>query len=321
MKKEDINKELIIEKWIKINFPKNYTISKNTEKNRRGSFVSYDFKTEQLDFPQINEIQLFSKESIKTFNEKCENEICFFWDYPNSERYNNQKNAINNNSTYWKYKLKKFNNRNYLVSNHKCNGDSCVMREYTTFIDDTKIDIWIVIKDNTENNKADRLFENFYINKLNNSKNFWNWLVLKKINSENFIYFLDKKIYKLNENEFLEDNFKILNNNFKIFEITSKNFIVWNIILDKKNNKIYKTKWGSIQKIELWKNWLYTLKHYPWGWTSVGVIDFKWEEKIIHKLEDIKTSIYDFELLIDKKMKIFYTWMWNKKEEITLDLN
>ncbi len=154
---------LITEAEIKIVLPEEYIITKNTEKNRRGSFVSYDFSF-KTQLPLFQEIQFFSEESIKQFTSNCGGDSpCFFGDYPNLTRYNGQKNAFNKGETYEKYELKKFGDRNYFVSNFKCTGDSCVIREYTTFINDTKIDIWITMADETQVNAADNLFEEFEI--------------------------------------------------------------------------------------------------------------------------------------------------------------
>jgi hypothetical protein len=147
---------------IKIVFPNKYTITKNREENRRGSFVSYDFNYQKS--PSFQEIQFFTKESIKQFAANCEvNTTCFFGDYPDLTRYNGQKNAFKTGKAYKEYELKKFNNRNYFVSNFKCIGARCVIREYTTFIGNTKIDMWITMADNTQINTADNLFEKFEI--------------------------------------------------------------------------------------------------------------------------------------------------------------
>ena len=154
---------LIPEIGIKIVFPNEYAITKNNEDNRRGSFVSYNFNYKSPP-PAFQEIQLFNEKSIKQFIEKCDaNSPCFFDDYPNLERYNGQKNAFATSKNYEEYELKKFGNRNYFVSNFRCTGDSCVIREYTTFINDTKIDLWITMENDTQVTIADNLFKEFEI--------------------------------------------------------------------------------------------------------------------------------------------------------------
>jgi len=154
---------LIPEAGIKIMLLDEYTITKNSEANRRGSFVSYNFSYKSP-LPTFQEIQFFNKESIKQFTANCGIETpCFFGDYPDLERYNGQKNAFNSGNDYGNYELKKFGDRNYFVSNFRCTGDSCVIREYTTFIDDMKIDLWITMEDNTQVSAADSLFREFEI--------------------------------------------------------------------------------------------------------------------------------------------------------------
>ncbi len=157
------NEFLISEVGIKIAFPKEYTITKNNEKNRRGSFVSYDFSYKSP-LPVFQEIQFFNEESIKEFTANCSvDSPCFFGDYPDLERYNSQKNAFNSGNNYGKSELKKFGDRSYFVSNFKCSGDSCIIREYTTFVNDTKIDLWITMENDTQINAADSLFKKFKI--------------------------------------------------------------------------------------------------------------------------------------------------------------
>lgn len=158
----DLKEFTISEAGIKIEFPKDYEIVKNTEENRRGSFASYDFSNKGS-LPSFQEIQFFSKESIDKFAKNCADGPCFFGDFPNIERYNGQKNAFEANKDYLKYKLKKFDDRYYFTSNFKCEGDSCVIREYTTFIGSTKIDVWITMANESQVIEADKLFGNLKI--------------------------------------------------------------------------------------------------------------------------------------------------------------
>lgn len=155
---------LIPEVGVHISLPDEYTLTKSSEKNRRGSFVSYEINSSEQ-FPSFNEVQVFSEESIKQFTSNCgvDNDPCFFGDYPDLESYNGQKSAFDKEENYKEYELKKFGDRNYFVSNSQCNGDSCVIREYTTFINDDKIDVWIAMDDETQTNEADALFEKFEI--------------------------------------------------------------------------------------------------------------------------------------------------------------
>ncbi len=148
---------LITKNETKILFPEGYEIKKDQEKNRRGSFVSYEFAYQKT--PYFNEIQFFSKESIKQCALK---DPCFFDDFPDLERYNNQRKNLASKKDYGNYKLKTFNNRDYFVSTLPSCIDGCT-REYTTFIDDVKIDIWISMEDETQARQADELFKKLKI--------------------------------------------------------------------------------------------------------------------------------------------------------------
>ncbi len=157
---------LISEVGIKIIFPDEYTITKKREKNRRGSFVSYDFSY-QNKMPSFDEIQFFSEESIRNFTDDCgegADSICFMGDYPTLERYFGQKNAFNKGENYGKYELKKFNNRKFFVSFlFDPNGSGY---EYTTFIGDTKIDIWTNVENRDQKDLSDKLFEKLVIKEI-----------------------------------------------------------------------------------------------------------------------------------------------------------
>lgn len=139
-----------------ISFPENYTLAKNSEKNRRGSYAAYQFQISGNPSPKLYEIQLFSSASIA----ECEaRDVCFFGDYPTTARYNGQKAALENGSSYEGFELKSFNGRSYLVGTHRVVGDIGYLREYTFFADTTKVDIWIFINEQSEIDAADALFE------------------------------------------------------------------------------------------------------------------------------------------------------------------
>ncbi|PJC56182.1 hypothetical protein CO026_01740 [Candidatus Kaiserbacteria bacterium CG_4_9_14_0_2_um_filter_41_32] len=154
----------ISEVGIKVSFPNNYSLIKSTEQNRRGSFVSYDFQQSGgYKTPNLDELQFFSEESIVNLAKSCENTMCFDGDYPDLARYSGQKTAFAQGKDYQNYKLQKFNTRNWFVSSFRCTGDSCVIREYTTFLGNTKVDVWIMMADSTEEKQADTLFVQFKI--------------------------------------------------------------------------------------------------------------------------------------------------------------
>jgi hypothetical protein len=145
-------------------FPDTYSLTKNTEPTRRGSFVSYDFKRpENSSSPYFYEIDFFSQKSIADFEKTCEFTLCFEGDYPDTDRYAGQKIAFAKGQDYQDFTLRKIGNRNWFFSTFPCTGDSCWLREYTTFLGDTKVDVLIFMLDISEQSEADKLFEEFAI--------------------------------------------------------------------------------------------------------------------------------------------------------------
>lgn len=93
----------------------------------------------------------------------CGGALCFEGDYPDPTRYEGQKSAFAQGKDYETYRLQSFGNRNWFVSNLSCVGDSCIIREYTTFLGDIKLDVWIMMADSSEDQEADALFAQFAI--------------------------------------------------------------------------------------------------------------------------------------------------------------
>jgi hypothetical protein len=143
--------------------PSGYGVATNTEYLRRGSFVSFDFTPYGRDLPRLAEIQFFSEASIRAFEERCTTDFCFEGDYPDEERYHAQRSALAECATLPSYRARRFGDRCYLVSDHRCIGDACVIREYTTFLDETKIDVWIMMRDTSQVDASDVLFASFDI--------------------------------------------------------------------------------------------------------------------------------------------------------------
>jgi hypothetical protein len=143
-----------------LTFPSGYMLTKNQETNRRGSFAAYDFTPLQgYKTPYLKEIQFFSAESMEEFTRGClENSPCFFGDYPDLERYYEQWEAYRERKDLREFKRSLIGERYYFVSNHPCEGDICLIREYTTFLlDDIKVDVWITMEDETQSNESDEL--------------------------------------------------------------------------------------------------------------------------------------------------------------------
>lgn len=171
----------ILEIPVAIYVPYNYTLVKNNEPNRRGSFVSYNFSQTLVispshdsyfpaEPPYFYEIEFFSEESIRQFLVKCPIKLrCFEGDYPDVARYIGQKDALDELSDYHEafqnYSLQKFGNTYYLVSTTRCIGAKCAIREYTTYLDDIKVDILIMMTDVLQAGLSDELFSSFDIKK------------------------------------------------------------------------------------------------------------------------------------------------------------
>ena len=150
---------------IEVCFPQNYSLTRNAEANRRGSFVSYDFRPlDGYQTPYLKELQFFSEASIAEFTGDCdESTPCFFGDYPDLDRYRGQRDALRMLTGYQDFELQSFNGRPFLVVNRPCYGDDCVIREYTTFQGDVKLDIWIVMTDESEVGQSDQLLSQLVI--------------------------------------------------------------------------------------------------------------------------------------------------------------
>jgi WD40 repeat protein len=150
---------------IEVCFPANYSLAKNAEANRRGTFVSYDFRPlGGYQTPYLKEMQFFSEASIAEFTSDCDDSTpCFFGDYPDLDRYRGQREALRMLTGYQDFELQSFNGRPFLVGDRPCYADDCVIREYTAFLGDVKLDIWIVMADESEIEGSDQLLTQLII--------------------------------------------------------------------------------------------------------------------------------------------------------------
>ena len=152
---------LIPEIPITVFFPADYTLIKNDELHLRGSFLSYGF--DRIDEPSQSisppypsapyfaDIYFFSEDSIAHYVDYCATTdteggetVCNSGNYPDLETYSGQKESFQNLSDYENYKLEKFGDRYYFTSSYfGRSGSYAKTKEYTTFVGDVKIDIWI----------------------------------------------------------------------------------------------------------------------------------------------------------------------------------
>lgn len=144
--------------------PEGYGVFTNNEFNRRGSLVSFDLAAAHRTTPYLGEIQFFTERSLRNFQERCDaggGEFCFEGDYPDLERYQAHKAAIAQCVAAAPYEAKRFDGLCYFVRNHRCTGDTCVLREYATFLDERMVSVIFVLQDAWLANASDQLFASF----------------------------------------------------------------------------------------------------------------------------------------------------------------
>jgi hypothetical protein len=164
----DLTIQSLPEPDLRVQVPAVYRIVRNSEEGRRGSFISYDFAGAS-ELPRLYEIQFFSEDSIRRFTESCE-APCFFGDYPDLTRYRAQKAAFERLTRY-RNDVRRLGNdftfrlgdRYYFVTNHACEGDTCVIREYTTFMGEVKVDVWVLMENSGQSLQSDILFSTLRI--------------------------------------------------------------------------------------------------------------------------------------------------------------
>jgi len=144
--------------------PEGYSVLTNNEYNRRGSLVSFDVAPADRAAPYLGEIQFFSESSLRTFQERCDVGgwgYCFEGDYPDLDRFRAFRAAIDPCAAPAPYEAGQFGGRCYLVGTHRCMGDLCVLREYTTFLNDRMVSLIVVQENASQENASDELFASF----------------------------------------------------------------------------------------------------------------------------------------------------------------
>jgi hypothetical protein len=153
---------------VKVCLPRGSSVSRSVEQNRRGSLVSYRLTPpEGSETPYLTELQFFTEASIEGFAKYCEEHSpCFFGDYPDLARYYGQKRALEQSETLDGYELRRLNDRAFLVSNQPCYGENCVIREYTALVRDIKVDLWVVLGDESQVELSDQLVDSLAISQV-----------------------------------------------------------------------------------------------------------------------------------------------------------
>ena len=185
---------LIPEIPLNIFFPSNYQINKRDEQQLRGSFLSYDFdrkdepkhsiSTPFPSAPYFAMIYFFSEDSIAHYVDYCATtetdggeSFCNLGNYPDLKTYYGQRESFQELNDYENYTLEKIGDRYYFTSPYfGRRGSYTITKEYTTFVGDIKIDIWISLTSYMEYQpeevlqlrsvQSDHLFRSFYISSI-----------------------------------------------------------------------------------------------------------------------------------------------------------
>jgi hypothetical protein len=137
------------------------------EEDRRGLFTSYTFSPYHTTAPILQEVQFFSEDSIRAFNKRiCAIGSCFEGDFPDVQRYLQQKLWFQTGTGETYGEPSELGGTTYLVMTRYVDTCDCTFREYTTFVRDTKVDVWIVISDPSQASAADQLMAAFRITPL-----------------------------------------------------------------------------------------------------------------------------------------------------------
>ena len=173
------NTVVVPELSMKLELPAGYTMGEDVNKGMDANFGSYSFDSHEKQgvAPTIQRLSFYSEASIKKFTkdncadtEDWEGNPCANGGYPGLENYLNEKKAFDEQKANYKdAKLKKFNGRNFYSRKARCNGDSCELYYYTTYIGSTKVDFSLISWDNDGQKMADELFEKIKI--MNTTKN------------------------------------------------------------------------------------------------------------------------------------------------------
>jgi len=152
--------------------PKDYSLERHYQSNRRGSFACYRFITwYNPNVPWLQEIQFFSRESIRRFEDQCAQKpygsgesFCDTGEYPTTMEYDRQREALKNpRNRKTKYQLKRSGNWNFIVSDNQYIGGVGFYREYRTFLNDVMVAVWIHLENESQAKAADGLFASLKI--------------------------------------------------------------------------------------------------------------------------------------------------------------
>lgn len=194
---------------------------------------------------------------------------------------------------------------------------------------------WIVLKQNETINN-DLGYTTLY---LNNVKLIWLKNSLVEIYCENWANLNVCRYEKLVDSDFIKNRvlnkFEILENDQVDINSKIKILYIWwyewhsTYLIDISNQKIFDipNKWDIfVNKVESWKSWTYILYEWRWSGSWLIFIDNWWSIKTLFEWSnDSETvslnyiTIYDFELMLNKKVKLLYR-KWGKNESEIIDI-
>lgn len=154
---------------LNLSYPNEYSLTKNTEENRAGSSVSYDFEKYNYSDTELGEIMIFTKQSISDYAITCLESGpmgCFEGYFPTLQIYNSLSAAFKDSKSIiisddLEYIFKNINGRNWLITNHDYSMRKAgAQREYTTFVADKMVSIYINMTNLSKSDASDLIFKN-----------------------------------------------------------------------------------------------------------------------------------------------------------------
>ena len=151
-----------------------------------------------------------------------------------------------------------------------------------------------------------------------NEQDIWHWFTWKKDENYGAIYYDNKKIKTLRKDDGIEAPYRV-NGNFYWIWIWNGGFYHSQILFNLDTKEIFELDWGRIQEAQKWTLGMYINQSYPTN--GIKLIEKNGNKKTIFVIESsnqLESTILDFELLVNKQIKVTYLdWEdWIEKQEI-----
>ena len=224
--------------------------------------------------------------------------------------------------------------------NKELNNDEVIINNdnKTNVIENKTEDNSNLINENINEEKPEKLtiINNELNNDNNNSeiiKDYWSWLIYKKDKNNLFLYFNKENVFKDKRNISFDIN---TNNIHKDLLVLTKydnadekelGFPTGSIIFNKLNKNYYFLNYHYWYKSKflLWENGIYFIVWWQNWYSDLRMITNKWKDISLFKWKEDNwketIEVYDYELLLNKKIKVFYTkWLIKEKKEKIINL-